>query len=164
MKPSSIILILLEILFLMAMLNQCVAHKEDRVLVTFSHGGIDESGNYDPNVFGSVVSNELREFSKVRFEKPFTADYDVSLYMYDEDDTLLGIYKLSEGVPVKLEWDQISFYVRVVLTKPEGQYFSNFDLLHLPFTFKLYRCELSVLNQWFGLDIPGLDLGFWPFN
>ena len=182
MKPSTIILLIVNILFIFALLSACTPHLWNWTPLDFAHGGVilegENKGDYDPNAYGSIVTEDLLKLTYFKFDKPYTDTYVVEVHCYDKDKKYIDFFVIDDTnyqtpydshMAFGGKYDHIDVkYYRIVLSYKDGKTFwSNWDLFTINFKFKFLTSEAQYnWLQRFFLDenFIGVDIGIWPFD
>lgn len=180
MKPSTIIILVIEILLLFALISSCTPHLYDWTFLDFSHGGVitegENAGDYDPDAYGSIVTEDLFKYTCFKFDKPYTDTYKVEFHCYDKYKNYMGSFILDEtnfespySVKIGVNGSNVSpEYYRIVLSYKDGNtYWSDWDLWFINWNFKFYTSEKNYNwweRIWLNEKFVGIDIGIWPFD
>lgn len=180
MKPSTIIILVLEILLLFALISACTPHLWNWTPLDFAHGGVlqvgKDRGDYDPDAFGSIVTEDMFDYTYFKFDKPYTDVYKVEVHCYDKNKEYLGFFVINDSnyqhpFDCKAQvgdGTREPEYYRLVLSYKNGKtYWSDWDLIFINWKFKFLTSEKSY--NWFerlflNEKFVGIDLGIWPFD
>lgn len=111
--------VVLAVILLLMLVNSLFTPKKDdefkTIHVNWTIGGLDESGNFDPDATGYLVSDPIEVNGDVlKFIPDFNSNFIYSGYLYNENMDCIDPLYIDEECHTAI-YDEAANYIRIVL-------------------------------------------------